>query len=227
MQRQKDALMLLTLAEVLTQQDQSRTLDEISRLAFVDGRETAGWSARLVKDTTQAARDPLSDAIILRITEALLASDVLRIAAVPKRIIGPMLTRYEMGNAYGTHVDDAILDGSRADLSFTLFLSDPSTYDGGDLVIEGPDGEHRHKLDGGSLLLYPATTLHRVEPVTRGKRYAAVGWIRSYVRSAEQRELLFDLETARRLIFESEGKTHEFDLLAKCAANLLRMWGDD
>lgn len=219
--------MLLALADILPQSARSEILDDISKLEFVDGRATAGWSARQVKNNLQAARDPFGDSIGSRIASALLASDILRIAALPMRIIGPMLTRYEPGHAYGTHADDAILDGSRADLSFTLFLSDPSNYDGGDLVIEGADGEHSHKLDGGSLLLYPATTLHRVEPVTRGRRYAAVGWIRSYIRSADQRELLFDLETARRRIFEASGKTHEFDLLAKCAANLLRMWADD
>jgi len=219
--------MLLTLAHILAPKDRSEILDALSLIEFVDGRSTAGWSARLVKGNRQAARDPRAEAIIERVTAALLASDVLRIAALPKRIIGPMLTRYEPGNAYGTHVDDAILAGARADVSFTLFLSDPSTYDGGELMVEGPDGEHRHKLDGGALLLYPATTLHRVEPVTRGDRYAAVGWIRSYVRRVDQRELLFDLETARRRIFETAGKTHEFDLLAKCTANLLRMWAED
>lgn len=219
--------MLLSLADVLAAPVRNEILRDIERLAFVDGKATAGWAARRVKANLQAARDPLADAVTARITDALLESEIFRIAALPKRIIGPMLTRYAPGHAYGAHVDDAILDGSRADLAFTFFLSDASSYDGGELVIDGADGEQSHKLEGGSLLLYPATTLHRVEPVTRGQRTAAVGWVRSYVRSAERREVLFDLETARRRLFAASGKTHDFDLLSKCAANLLRMWGDD
>jgi PKHD-type hydroxylase len=180
-----------------------------------------------VKRNAQADADLAALSWRDRIAEALVAHEVFRLAAQPKRIIGPMLTRYMSGDEYGSHVDDAVLDGSRADLAFTLFLSDPSTYDGGDLIIDGPDGTEAQKPARGTVFLYPATTLHRVAPVTSGVRFAAVGWVRSYIRSAERRELLFDLETARRKIFEVDGKTEEFDLLSKCAANLLRMWCED
>jgi PKHD-type hydroxylase len=115
----------------------------------------------------------------------------------------------------------------RTDLSFTLFLSDPQSYDGGELVIDTPSGEEAFKLASGSVVTYPATTLHRVQPVSGGERLAAAGWIRSHLRDAAQRELLFDLETARRRLFDREGKTPEADLLAKCAANLMRMWAED
>ena len=94
-------------------------------------------------------------------------------------------------------------------------------------MIDSPAGEDTFKLGAGSVITYPATTLHRVAPVTRGQRLAAVGWVRSYVRDAARRELLFDLETARRRLFERDGKTPDADLLAKCAANLLRMWCED
>ena len=128
---------------------------------------------------------------------------------------------------YGSHVDDALMNGIRTDVSFTLFLSDPDSYDGGALVIESSGGEDDIKLPAGSLVAYPSTTLHRVQPVTKGARLAAVGWARSFIRDPARRELLFDLDTARQSLFAREGKTAEFDLLSKSTANLLRMWAED
>ena len=119
------------------------------------------------------------------------------------------------------------MGGIRSDVSFTLFLSDPASYGGGELVIDSTAGEEAFKLAPGSVITYPATTLHRVAPVTSGERLAAAGWVRSFIRDADRRELLFDLDTARRRIFDREGKTAEGDLLAKCAANLLRQWCED
>ena len=142
-------------------------------------------------------------------------------------MLGPLFSRYQPGHAYGAHVDDALMGGVRSDLAFTLFLSEPDSYDGGELVIDSTAGEEGFKLAPGSVITYPATTLHRVAPVTRGERLAAAGWVRSYIRDAGRRELLFDLDTARRRIFDREGKTAEGDLLAKCAANLLRQWCED
>lgn len=111
-------------------------------------------------------------------------------------------------------------------MSFTVFLSDPAQYDGGELVLETAGGEQGFKLAAGDIVLYPSTMLHRVMPVTRGTRLVAVGWVQSLVRRADERELLFDLDTARRLLFQREGKSREFDLLSKCAANLLRLWAE-
>jgi PKHD-type hydroxylase len=128
---------------------------------------------------------------------------------------------------YGTHVDDALMHGMRTDVSFTLFLSDPEDYDGGELIIDTAAGEDAVKLPAGSLVAYPTTQLHRVAEVSRGERWAAVGWARSFVRDAGRRELLFDLDTARRQLFARDGKSAEFDLLSKSAANLLRMWAED
>jgi PKHD-type hydroxylase len=119
------------------------------------------------------------------------------------------------------------MGGARTDCSFTLFLSPPASYDGGELILSTSAGEDAYKLAAGSLVTYPATCLHRVAPVTRGTRLAAVGWVRSLIRDASRRELLFDLETARRRLFDREGKSEDGDLLAKCAANLLRMWCED
>ncbi len=128
---------------------------------------------------------------------------------------------------YGSHVDDALMNGMRTDVAFTLFLSDPDSYAGGELVIESAAGEDAIKLPPGALVAYPATSLHRVNEVTHGVRLAAVGWAKSLIRDAARRELLFDLDTARRRMFAQSGKSAEFDLISKSFANLLRMWAED
>jgi len=140
-----------------------------------------------------------------------------------------LFSRYENGMSYGRHVDNALMGNQeflRSDVSFTLFLSSPSTYKGGELVIESSDGDRTYKLEGGSAIIYPSSTLHQVEPVTEGVRLAAVGWIQSLVRDPNEREILFDLDTTRRSIFAKEGKTIEFDLISKSYANLLRKWAE-
>jgi PKHD-type hydroxylase len=155
---------------------------------------------------------------------------VFQMAARPLRIAPPLFSRYEPGMEYGTHVDDAVMSGGdapvRTDIAFTLFLSDPASYQGGELVVETTGGEQIYKLEAGSMIVYPASTLHRVAPVTEGVRLACVSWIQSQVRDPHRRELLFDLDTARRTLFEREGKTAEFDLISKSVANLLRMWAE-
>lgn len=128
--------------------------------------------------------------------------------------------------AYGTHIDNALMQNPlmRSDISMTLFLSDPATYAGGELVVESTQGEEAFKLPAGSAIVYPSSTLHRVEEVTQGIRLAAVTWVQSLVRDPQQREVLFDLETARQTLFEASGKTPVFDLISKSHANLLRQW---
>ena len=161
------------------------------------------------------------------IAARLLSNEIFRLAVRPKALSALLFSRYEKSMHYGSHVDDALIDGMRTDVSFTLFLSEPDAYDGGELVIESAAGEETFKLAAGSLVAYPATTLHRVAAVTRGVRLAAAGWARSFVRDAAQRELLFDLDTVRRQLFAREGKSAEFDLIAKSFANLMRMWAQD
>lgn len=220
--------MILCVAEVLSHDDLAAVHARLVGARFVDGRATAGWHARLVKHNLQAERDDPTLAGLRALLEArILAHPVFQLAARPKALTPLILSRYEPGMTYGTHVDDALMAGMRTDLAFTLFLSDPESYGGGELVIEAAVGEEPFKLAAGALLLYPATTLHRVEPVTRGARLAAIGWVRSYLRDGAQREILFDLDTARHALFERHGKTPEFDLLSKCAANLLRRWAED
>ena len=219
--------MILAIADVLSAADVAEVRAGLATATFVDGRATAGWSARLVKNNLQASAGPDLERVRELVETRLREHPVFSLATRPKILLGPLFSRYQTGHAYGRHVDDAFMAGVRSDVSFTLFLSQPESYDGGELIIDSAAGEEAFKLGAGSVLTYPATTLHRVAPITRGERWAAAGWVRSYVREADRRELLFDLETARRCLFDREGKTAEGDLFAKCAANLLRLWCDD
>jgi PKHD-type hydroxylase len=200
----------------------------LARARFVDGRETAGWAAREAKHNRQAAASDRSlDSVRKLVAERILGNDVFALAVRPKALSPLLFSRYEDGMHYGSHVDDALMQGMRTDVSFTLFLAEPESYDGGELIVETAGGEEPVKLAAGALFAYPSTTLHRVAPVTRGARLAAVGWARSYVRDAARRELLFDLDTARRRLFAREGRSEEFDLMSKSLANLMRMWAED
>jgi PKHD-type hydroxylase len=220
--------MMLCIGDVFDKQEAAAIRSKVERLAFVDGRATAGWAARLVKDNEQADADNNQlKALRARIAERILKNELFHAAVRPKALTPLMISRYKPGKQYGTHVDDALMGGLRTDVSFTLFLAEPESYEGGALVVESAAGEQEFKLAAGSMIVYPSTALHRVESVEKGERLAAVGWARSFIRCSEQREILFDLENARRDIFDLHGKTPAVDLLSKSSANLLRMWADD
>lgn len=218
--------MLLTIADVLPPAELDEVRTALRAMRFEDGRATAGWSAKLVKDNEQAREGAALSLLRERVTSAITSNEVFSAAVRPKALTPLIFSRYGGGQHYGTHVDNPLMHGVRTDVSFTLFLADPESYDGGELIIETMGGEEGVKLPAGHLVAYSSTTLHRVAPVTRGERLAAVGWAQSYVREAAQREVLFDLETARRNLFAQHGKTPEFDLLAKSGANLFRMWAE-
>jgi PKHD-type hydroxylase len=221
--------MILCIGNVLAPDMLAEIGRELGAATFVDGAATAGWHARLVKRNQQAAADITSEHLRQRIDQVLALHPLFTMACRPRRIRPLLFSRYEAGMEYGTHVDDAVMGGAeplRSDISFTLFLADPASYDGGELVIETTAGEQGFKLEAGSLVLYPSSTLHRVVPVTRGVRLAAVSWVQSQVRDPARREILFDLDTARRTLFEAQGKSREFDLISKSLANLLRMWAE-
>jgi PKHD-type hydroxylase len=220
--------MQIVIGDVLSAEDIATTTAALAQATFADGRATAGFAARLVKNNQQAEGSDRSLEMIRQLVAArILANDVFLSAVRPKALSPVLFSRYEPGMHYGSHVDDALMDGMRTDVAFTLFLCDPESYDGGELTIEGAAGDDVFKLAAGALVAYPATSLHRVADVTRGKRLAAVGWARSFVRDAARRELLFDLDTARRQLFAGAGKSAEFDLISKSFANLMRMWADD
>jgi PKHD-type hydroxylase len=220
--------MQIVIGNVLSTEELRLVHAALKRVRFIDGAATAGFAARRVKNNRQAeASDGSLGTIRNLVAERILTNEVFRLAVRPKALSPLLFSRYAKAMRYGSHVDDALMDGMRTDVSFTLFLSEPDSYDGGELAIEGVSGEESFKLDAGALVAYSATSLHQVNEVTRGERLAAVGWARSYVRDPARRELLFDLDTARRQMFAREGKSSEFDLVSKSLANLLRMWVED
>lgn len=208
--------------------DEIRTIKEkLGSLMWRDGAATAGWNARLVKKNQQATpSDVTADDIVSSVKAKALKHPLFVAAARPKSFGPIMVNRYASNMGYGSHIDDALMGGIRTDVSFTLFLDDPNSYEGGELVLEETSGELAYKLDAGSLILYPSTSLHRVATVTSGERRAIVGWAQSFVRAPERRQVLFDIEQARTAMFNQSGKTPEFDLLSKSLSNLLRMWAD-
>lgn len=218
--------MILCIANVLDADGLAAVRDAMANGTFVDGLMTAGWASRLVKNNQQLAGGPGAKEAQERVVDALAANSVFSTAVMPQRILPPLFARYTPGMSFGTHVDNAVMgkEHLRTDVSVTVFLAEPDSYDGGELVIDTAGGEESYKLQAGAAVVYPSTTLHRVAEVTRGTREVAVTWAQSLVRSAERRELLFDLERARRAMFERDGKTSEFDLLHKVASNLRRMW---
>jgi len=216
--------MLLSLPDILSAAEISAIRDAAGDMPFGDGAASAGRYAREVKANDQAAPSPAREAVLEKVRTTLAAHDLFVLATRPAAMTPLILSRYREGQTYGSHVDDAVMQGVRTDVSFTLFLSDPDSYDGGELVIEDTFEARSVKLEAGSLFLYPSTTLHRVAPVTRGVRLAVVGWVQSRVREAAQREILFDMERAVRQVHTQEGKSELFDVLAKSRSNLLRMW---
>ncbi|MEQ8434724.1 MAG: Fe2+-dependent dioxygenase [Oceanicaulis sp.] len=220
--------MLHRLAQVLNAEELSmiRNLAK-DRAAFVDGAATAGAAARQVKANRQMAPGPKTDTIRRTCETALKRHAVFQAAAQPRRIIRTLTSLYGPGDAYGLHVDDAVMGGVRSDLSFTLFLSDPDGYEGGALALQDSSGRTEVKLEAGDAVLYPTGALHQVNPVTSGERLAFVGWVRSLVRRADQREILFDLTVTLNTLHARDGKSAEVDALMKIRANLLRQWAED
>jgi PKHD-type hydroxylase len=195
---------------------------------FVDGKITAGVGASSVKNNLQLKADsPLANELNKVVIPALWRAQLFQRATRPKIIRPAIFSKYESGMKYGTHIDNALMGGKnymmRTDLSVTVFLSPASSYTGGELVIKSLHKEQAVKLDCGALVVYPSTSLHRVERVTQGVKFAAVTWVQSLSRDAHQREILLDLDTARHSIFENHEKSPEFDLLCKSFTNLLRL----
>ena len=219
--------MLFTVPQVLNPEELADIRSVLSAAEFVDGKLTAGWHANLVKNNQQlTSKTPKADSLKRQVKKALNDHPLVQTGIRPKKIHTVLFSRYDKGMSYGRHTDNALMGGMRSDVSFTLFLNEPDEYEGGELVIESADSEKGYKLPAGSAIAYPSTSLHRVDPVISGTRLVVVGWIQSYIRNPQHREILFDLEVTRRSLFAQSGKTNEFDLLSKSVANLTRMWAE-
>jgi PKHD-type hydroxylase len=223
---------MLVEIEGLLQTAQLRKIEEIlSQANFVDGKLTAGKAAQRVKNNEELRGEPQQMELLIRIlTSAMAHNGTFRSAVLPYRMADPIFARYQPGMTYGDHVDDPLMGLSgqrfRSDVSMTIFLREPETYGGGELVVRTTFGEKRVKLKAGSAVIYPSSSLHHVAEVTGGERVVALAWIQSYVRDPAQRELLYELDLAREHLLENAPDAPTTGLVDKSYANLLRMWGD-
>jgi PKHD-type hydroxylase len=223
---------MLVEIEGLLQPAQMNKIDEIlAKATFVDGKLTAGKAARRVKNNEELKGEPHQMELLIRIlTSAMAHNATFRSAVLPYRMADPIFARYQPGMTYGDHVDDPLMGLSgqrfRSDVSMSIFLREPETYDGGELVVRTTFGEKQVKLKAGSAVVYPSSSLHHVAEVSRGERLVALAWIQSYVRDPARRELLYELDSAREHLLESAPKGETTGLVDKSYANLLRMWSD-
>ena len=225
--------MLLVIPDVLSGAEVAAVRARLEAADWIDGRRTAGWQAHRVKDNAQLPEDdPAAVALGDAVTAALERSKPFISAALPLRVYPPMFNRYAGGQAFGTHVDTAIrqLPGGpgrvRSDLSATLFLNDPAEYDGGELVVQDSHGAHAVKGQAGSMVLYPASSLHHVTPVTRGVRLASFLWVQSMVRDEGGRTMLYDLDGAIQHLAAALPEHPAILTLTNVYHNLLRRWAE-
>jgi PKHD-type hydroxylase len=225
--------MLLHIPDILTAEQVANCRQKLDQAEWVDGRITAGHQSARAKDNMQLPEDhPAARELGELILTAMQNNPLFMAAALPLKVFPPLFNRYQGGQSFGTHVDNAVrqVTGTphrvRTDLSATLFLAGPEEYDGGELSVEDTYGLHNVKLPAGHLILYPASSLHHVRPVTRGARVASFFWIQSMVRDDGQRTLLFDLDMAIQRISGELSDHPSVIQLTGVYHNLLRRWAD-
>jgi PKHD-type hydroxylase len=225
--------MLLRIPQVLNTAELIQLQSLLAQAAWVDGKVTAGTQSAQVKRNMQLAETG-SDAEAVRqlVLTALGRNALFFSAALPKKIYPPLFNQYQAGMDFGSHVDNAVRTHAssgmhvRTDISCTLFVADPDSYDGGELVVEDTYGQQMVKLPAGDMLLYPGTSLHHVRPVTRGVRLASFFWVQSMIRDDTQRTLLFDMDAAIVTLRQQLGDTAPVIRLTGNYHNLVRMWAD-
>ncbi|MEQ8178058.1 MAG: Fe2+-dependent dioxygenase [Amphiplicatus sp.] len=226
--------MMLHIPEVLTKEAVGRLRALIDAGEWVDGNITSGPQSALAKRNMQLSEmSPQASEAGAVVLSALEKNLMFIAAALPSRVFPPLFNRYEGGQTFAAHIDNAVRRNRagdvkiRTDLSATLFLAEPDSYDGGELVVEDTYGAHSAKLPAGDMILYPASSLHRVEPVTKGARVASFFWIQSMVREDSRRSLLFDMDIAIQLLARDLGQGHpQLVTLTGTYHNLLRMWSE-
>jgi len=226
--------MIIPIHQVFSREQVQQIREYLDDAEWVDGAATAGQQASSVKHNQQLEHDStlcqqLGDVVL----DALARHSTFISAALPQKIYPPLFNRYAVGEAYGLHVDNAIriVPGTatrvRTDLSATLFLSDPDEYEGGELCIQDKFGSHKVKLAAGDMILYPSTSLHRVEPVTAGHRVSSFFWMQSMVRNHDQRDVLFDLDTSIQSLTTQHAHDHSDVMrLSAIYQNLIQQWVD-
>ncbi|HEX5732407.1 MAG TPA: Fe2+-dependent dioxygenase [Blastocatellia bacterium] len=225
--------MLLAIPDVLTPEQASHCRQMLEQADWIDGRVTAGHQSAQAKNNLQLPEDhetarQLGDVIVA----ALERNSMFMAAALPLKVFPPLFNRYREGGSFGTHIDNAIrqVTGTphrvRTDLSATLFFTAPEEYDGGELLVEDTYGVHNVKLPAGHLILYPASSLHHVRPVTRGERLASFFWVQSMVRDDAKRTMLFDLDLAVQRVNQDLPGHPSTVQLTGLYHNLLRLWAD-
>ena len=225
--------MLISIPGVLTVEEVIRARNSLEGATWADGRRSAGYLSQAVKNNEQLLDDdPIARDLGEIILTALQDNAPFTSAALPLKVLPPLFNRYSGGQFYGGHIDGAVrpIAGSphqvRTDLSATLFLSDPESYDGGELIVKDTLGERGTKLSAGDMVLYPGTSVHRIEPVTRGVRLSAFFWIQSMVRDNAQRSMLFELDSVIQRLATDVPKHAALVELAGIYHNLLRFWAD-
>jgi PKHD-type hydroxylase len=225
--------MLIQVPEVLTPEEVLEFRKKLDSTEWVDGKVTAGYQSSKVKDNLQLPEsNPAAIELGAKVLDALHKSPLFIAAALPAKIFPPLFNRYNGGQSFGNHVDNAIRrvpatgDYVRTDLSVTLFLSSPEEYDGGELVVEDTYGIHSVKLPAGHLVLYPSTSLHHVRPVTRGSRVCSFFWLQSMIRSDAHRSLLLNLDVSIQRLGQDVAEHPALVELTGVYHNLLRLWAE-
>jgi PKHD-type hydroxylase len=226
--------MLVCVPEVLSKTEVAAFREVMDAAAWEDGRSTAGAQSARVKNNAQLPPNgELARKLGERVIKALTANPLFISAAIPLHIFPPLFNRYGVGQHFGVHVDNAVrgdpLTGmrTRTDLSVTLFLSEPDEYDGGELIVEDYYGSQEVKLPAGHLVLYPATSLHTVTPITRGLRVASFFWLQSTIRDSHARSMIFDLDSAIQGLIGRLGRNDpEIVRLSGLYHNLIRYWAE-
>jgi PKHD-type hydroxylase len=222
--------MLLRIPAVLNGKQLQTVRQLLAHAPFVDGKLSAGLAAKRVKHNEEVAQDAaqlkqLNDIVM----GSLVANPVYRNGALPQRVAAPFYVRYTAAMGYGDHVDDPVMGpGSRyrSDIAVTIFLSNPQSYEGGELIVRTSFGDRDIKLAAGDGVMYPASSLHRVAPVSRGERLVAVTWVQSLVRDAAKRELLYELNLAREKLLQTLPDAEETGRVNAAYVNLVRMWAE-
>lgn len=223
--------MLLIIPSVLTSDKLTAVRQQLANAKFIDGKLSAGAAAKRVKHNEELdGQSQQIETLNNIVMGSLVQHPVYRNGALPLRVAAPFYARYTAGMEYGNHLDDPIMgaDGVlyRSDIAITIFLNDPSNYDGGELVIRSSFGNQEIKLPAGDAVMYPASSLHQVRKVTRGERLVAVSWVQSLVRDPAQRELLYELNQAREKLLQTAPNADETAKVSTAYMNLIRMWGE-